>query len=71
MICDWPLLRDVQAGQQFMGLGDHLKHYVHGYAELVAPSRKLTEKSVLFVFEGAAVQAFEVQPYSCTCACVT
>ncbi len=64
VIRDWPPLRDVHAVQQFLGLGNYFKHYIHGYAKLVAPLRKLTEKSVPFVFEGAAVQAFENLKYS-------
>ena len=56
VIRDWPPLRDVQ---QFLGLGNYFKHYIQGYAKLVAPLRKLTEKSVAFLFEGAAAQAFE------------
>ena len=64
VIRDWPPLRDVQAVQQFLGPGNHFKHYIQGYAKLVAPLRNLTEKSVPFVFEGAAVKAFENMKYS-------
>jgi len=35
--------------QQFVGLGNYFKHYIQGYAKLVAPLRKLTEKSMPFV----------------------
>ena len=64
VICDWPPLKDVHAVQQFLGLGKYFKHYIQGYAKLVAPLRKLTETSVAFVFEGAAVRAFENLKYS-------
>ena len=64
VIRGWPPLRDVHAVQQFLGLGNYFKHYIQGYAKLVAPLRKLTEKSVSFVFEDAAVQAFENLKYS-------
>ena len=64
VIRDWPPLRDVHAVQQFLGLGNYFKHYIQGYAKLVALLRKLTEKPVAFLFEGAAVQAFEKLKYS-------
>ena len=64
VIREWPPLRDVHAVQQFLGLGNYFKHYIQGYAKLVAPLRKLTEKSVPFAFEGAAVKAFENLKYS-------
>ena len=54
----------MHAVQQFLGLGKYFKHCIQGYAKLVAPLRRLTEKSVPFVFEGAAVQAFENLKYS-------
>jgi len=54
----------MHAVQQFVGLGNYFKHYIQGYAKLVAPLRKLTEKSMPFVFEGAAVQACENLKYS-------
>ena len=37
---------------------------VMGYAKLVARLRKLTEKSVPYVFEGAAIKAYEDLMYS-------
>ncbi len=49
MIHNWPPLRDMHAVQQFVGLGNYFKHYIQGYAKLVAPLRKLTEKSMPFV----------------------
>ena len=59
VIKDWPPLQGKHAVQQFLGLGNYFKHYIQGYARLVPPLRKLTEKSVPFVFKGAAVKAFE------------
>ena len=59
VIRDWPPLTDVHAVQQFLGLGNYFKHYIQGYTKLVSPLRRLTEKSVPFVFDGAAKQAFE------------
>ena len=66
VIRDWPPLRDKHAVQQFLGLGSYFKHYIQGYVKLVAPLRKLTEKSVPFAFEGAAVTAFEGLKYCLT-----
>ena len=60
----WRPLKDVHAVQQLLGLGNYFKRYMLGYAKLVAPLRKLTEKSVPFVFEGAAVKAFANLKYS-------
>ncbi|DBA66174.1 TPA: hypothetical protein ACH3X2_14269 [Trebouxia sp. C0005] len=56
VIKEWPALRDMHAVQNFLGLGNYFKHYVQGYAQLVAPLRRL--KLVPFAFEGAAVEAF-------------
>ena len=44
-----PPLRNVHDVQQFLRLGNYIKHYIQGYAKLVAPSRKLTEKSAFCV----------------------
>ena len=59
----WPPLTDVHAVQQFLGLGNYFKHYIQGYVQLVAPLRRLTQKSVKFEFAGAAKEAFEHLKY--------
>ena len=60
----------MQAVQKFLGLAGYFKHYIQGCAKRVAPLKKLTEKSVPFVFECAAVQAYENLKYRLICACV-
>jgi len=46
VIWDWLPLGDVHAVQQILGLGNHFKNHIQGYAKLVAPLRKLTKKSM-------------------------
>lgn len=46
----WPPLKNVHGVQQFLGLGNYSKHYLQGYAQLIAPLWRLTKKKAAFVF---------------------
>ena len=66
VIESWPPLTDVHAVhavQQFLGLGNYFKHYIQGHVQLMAPLRRLTQKSGKFEFAGAAKEAFEHLKY--------
>jgi len=50
-IADWPCPRNVSELRSFLGLGNHFKRFIQGYAKLTAPLIDLSSGRVRFVWE--------------------
>lgn len=58
-VANWPVPRSQREVQQFLGLANYYRRFVHNFAEIAKPLHRLTEKTVPFQWSTQCQGAFE------------
>jgi len=56
---NWPNPQSIKDVQQFLGLGNYYRQFIHNFAELAKPLHKLTERHVAFSWTQECQDAFD------------
>ena len=55
----WPTPQNSKEVQQFLGLANYYRRFIHGFAELAKPLHRLTERNISFNWSKECQESFD------------